>query len=172
MISYSERLKSPHWQRRRLEILSRANFRCEMCESTEKTLHVHHKLYRKGAMPWEYEDHELQALCADCHENTEHWRGLLSAAVARIDTHDLETLVGFAEGMVAYNAVFLAYEDARSETWPVRSYEHAIGLAKGLLYWNAHRDTNVVDCMCDLKSLTAEHVDLLGEGYPLPTPGE
>lgn len=172
MTSYSDRLKDPRWQRRRLEILNRADFACETCESSDKTLHVHHKLYRKGAMPWEYDDHELEALCVDCHDNTEHWRSLLAAAVARLDTCDLETLVGFAEGMVAYNAIVRSYESSRSETWPVRSYEHALGLAKGLLYWNAQRDTNTVDCMCDLKMLTSEHIDLLGEGYPLPPPGE
>lgn len=65
--SYSELLKSPHWQRKRLEILQLANFACEECEETDKALHVHHKAYKRGVKPWEYEANELQCLCEDCH---------------------------------------------------------------------------------------------------------
>lgn len=68
-MTYAEQLKHPKWQKRRLEILDRAKFRCESCEDSETTLHVHHKRYRKGAMAWEYSDQELIALCEDCHES-------------------------------------------------------------------------------------------------------
>lgn len=66
--TYREQLLHPFWQRKRLEVLDAASFRCVCCESTEKTLHVHHKSYVKGRMAWEYELHELEALCEDCHE--------------------------------------------------------------------------------------------------------
>lgn len=68
-MSYSDLLRDPRWQRRRLEIMSRADFSCEKCHSATKTLNVHHKEYRKGAKPWEYADHELECLCEDCHED-------------------------------------------------------------------------------------------------------
>lgn len=67
-MKYAEQLKHPKWQRRRLEIMSRAGFACEQCGDTESTLHVHHKAYRDGAMAWEYLDEELVCLCEDCHE--------------------------------------------------------------------------------------------------------
>lgn len=65
--SYSEKLKDPRWQRRRLQILDRANFTCEECEASTKTLHVHHLYYVSGREPWEYPDFALLALCHDCH---------------------------------------------------------------------------------------------------------
>jgi hypothetical protein len=34
-----------------------------------QTLHVHHKKYIKGKMPWEYEDSDLISLCNLCHSN-------------------------------------------------------------------------------------------------------
>jgi hypothetical protein len=68
-ITYSEKLLDPRWQRKRLEILSRDNFTCQICQSTTKTLHVHHKKYEYGKDPWEVEDIFLITLCKDCHYN-------------------------------------------------------------------------------------------------------
>ena len=39
---YSEKLRDPRWQKRRLEILERDAWQCQACLSTAKTLHVHH----------------------------------------------------------------------------------------------------------------------------------
>lgn len=66
-LSYNEQIKSPHWQKRRLQILQRDNFTCQICGSTEKTLHVHHLCYRKDAKIWDYPDNTLMTLCEDCH---------------------------------------------------------------------------------------------------------
>jgi Zn finger protein HypA/HybF involved in hydrogenase expression len=65
--TYSELLKDPRWQRKRLEILQRDSFTCQSCMDSESTLHVHHKHYIKGRLPWEYEEHELVTLCESCH---------------------------------------------------------------------------------------------------------
>ena len=67
-VSYRQKLLDPRWQRKRLEVLQLADFRCESCCSDENTLHVHHKFYVKGREPWEYEATDLVALCEDCHE--------------------------------------------------------------------------------------------------------
>jgi hypothetical protein len=67
MKTYREKLRDPRWQRRRLEILSAAEFSCQACSDSESTLHVHHRRYIKGREPWEYDDQELVALCEDCH---------------------------------------------------------------------------------------------------------
>ena len=66
--SYSEKLKDPRWQRRRLEIMQRDNFTCSGCASTTKTLHVHHSNGYRNIEPWEYGDNELKTLCEDCHD--------------------------------------------------------------------------------------------------------
>lgn len=70
--SYSDKLKDPRWQKKRLEIFNRDNFMCKCCSSTDKTLHVHHKVYIKNAQPWEYENNYLITLCHDCHEIEEN----------------------------------------------------------------------------------------------------
>jgi len=66
---YAERLKHPKWQRRRLQIMSAADWKCVRCQAADQPLNVHHKLYRDGAEPWEYADDELVCLCEQCHEN-------------------------------------------------------------------------------------------------------
>lgn len=71
--SYSDKLKSPKWQKKRLEIMKRDDFTCKKCGDTETQLHVHHKEYINGLDPWEYDNKFLITLCEDCHlviENT------------------------------------------------------------------------------------------------------
>jgi hypothetical protein len=67
-LTYKEQLLHPLWQRKRLQIMQRDDFTCQSCYDRETTLNVHHKHYNKGAMAWEYEDHELVTLCKACHE--------------------------------------------------------------------------------------------------------
>ena len=67
MNAYQKKLLDPRWQRRRLEVLSLAEWECSDCGASEKTLHVHHPRYIKGREPWEYTDDELVVLCEDCH---------------------------------------------------------------------------------------------------------
>ena len=66
--TYSEKLKDPRWQRKRLKILERDDFICRKCLAHDKTLHVHHKFYAWGKDPWEYDDSVLITLCEICHE--------------------------------------------------------------------------------------------------------
>lgn len=66
--SYTELLRDPRWQKKRLKILERDNWTCRKCESKEKTLHVHHLYYEYGKNPWEYPDLSLSTLCLECHE--------------------------------------------------------------------------------------------------------
>lgn len=81
-MTYSEKLRDPRWQKKRLEIMSRDDFRCQACRSKEKTLNVHHRVYRKGKAPWEYEDDQLVTFCEDCHEKVEDSIRLLAEAYA------------------------------------------------------------------------------------------
>lgn len=64
-MNYSEKLKSPKWQKKRLEVLSRDNFTCCKCGDTETELHVHHLKYTKE--PYDAPNEDLETLCKDCH---------------------------------------------------------------------------------------------------------
>jgi hypothetical protein len=68
---YSAKLSDPRWQRRRLEEMQRADWKCECCGAAKKTLHVHHLDYR--GEPWEVPAGWLEVLCADCHAWREVW---------------------------------------------------------------------------------------------------
>jgi hypothetical protein len=64
-MTYSEKLRDPRWQKKRLEILNRDGFSCCLCGDKETELHVHHKKYYKE--PWNAKDESLQTLCKYCH---------------------------------------------------------------------------------------------------------
>ena len=56
--------KSPTWQKRRLEAMQYADFRCQLCNAKDKQLHVHHRTYDT----FENEPlNDLVVLCEDCH---------------------------------------------------------------------------------------------------------
>lgn len=73
-MTYSEKLKDPRWQKKRLEILERDKFTCKKCDDTETTLHVHHLKYQKGKNPWEYNKKDLITLCEHCHQLIEEYK--------------------------------------------------------------------------------------------------
>lgn len=72
-MKYSDQLKHPKWQKKRLEILNRDNFTCKACGNIEQTLHVHHFKYQSGHKAWEYPDSNFITLCADCHLEEEQF---------------------------------------------------------------------------------------------------
>ncbi len=63
---YQRLLKSPKWQRRRLEVFERDAWCCQSCGATEDELHVHHFAYT-GKNPWDAPDADLVTVCAACH---------------------------------------------------------------------------------------------------------
>lgn len=67
---YQRSLRDSRWQKRRLEILSSANWKCQDagCPYPTRTLEVHHLYYVRGRDPWDYPDDAFLALCSDCHE--------------------------------------------------------------------------------------------------------
>lgn len=67
-LSYSQKLRDPRWQRKRLEVMDRDEFTCQRCFDSHSTLNVHHKHYHKGRDPWDYALHELVTLCESCHD--------------------------------------------------------------------------------------------------------
>lgn len=71
MSHYSEKLLNPRWQKKRLEILQRDKWSCQICLDKSNTLHVHHLVYHGGLDPWDYEDKDLLTLC-DAHHDVIH----------------------------------------------------------------------------------------------------
>lgn len=55
----------PRWQRLRLRVMDRDQWRCVACDDTRSTLHVHHKRYCGNI--WDSPDEDLQTLCNSCH---------------------------------------------------------------------------------------------------------
>lgn len=64
-LAYKEKLLDPKWQKRRLDILARDQFTCQICGDTETTLHIHHFCY--SANPWDSDNSDLTTLCKHCH---------------------------------------------------------------------------------------------------------
>jgi hypothetical protein len=102
-MTYSEKLKDPRWQKKRLEIMHAADFQCEECGSKEKTLHIHHRRYIKGREPWDYEDCDLLCLCEDCHSEATYFDQSLFELISYLDTKTKHKIWGYACGVSLQN---------------------------------------------------------------------
>lgn len=69
--SYAELLRDPRWQKKRLEVMGRDDFTCQVCGDRDTTLNVHHKFY--SGEPWEINSGFLVTLCQPCHESESEW---------------------------------------------------------------------------------------------------
>ena len=67
-MEFNEQYKSPEWQKKRLEILERDEFKCTSCGNSENQLHVHHYFYIKKLKVWEHDNMCLTTMCDDCHK--------------------------------------------------------------------------------------------------------
>ena len=83
---YSQLLKRPEWQKKRLEMLELSNYACYNCGETTLTLHVHHTIYRKDTMPWDYSNNEYLVLCEHCHEDIHIQKNNLNELLAGEDS--------------------------------------------------------------------------------------
>ena len=97
--SYYELLKHPNWQRKRLEIMQRAEFACEYCGATGETLNVHHAYYEKDLRPWEYPDSSLHCLCEKCHCKFQALYTELKRQLGRISLGAMQSLLGYSIGL-------------------------------------------------------------------------
>lgn len=103
----------PRWQRRRLEIMQRADFKCEACADGESTLNVHHVRYKRDVKPWEYTDKELICLCQDCHgERHERTNDLIDMLAS---AHPMELNMDEAISFLAGYLSAQAFDKDRSE---------------------------------------------------------
>jgi hypothetical protein len=103
-MTYEDQMKSPKWQKKRLEILALSNFRCDECGDKKTQLHVHHIHYRRGHKIWEYSNDELRCLCSDCHtQNHKVQRDIIeSLGLLELMTSQKckEMVLGYIHGLI------------------------------------------------------------------------
>lgn len=107
MTTYYEKLKSPQWQKKRLEILNEHGFSCESCCIDSEQLHVHHKIYKKGLDPWDYPSYNYAVLCDSCHKQAHETIDTMNEliGVLPIDGHLSQ------HGVLSFLLNFLSNED-------------------------------------------------------------
>jgi hypothetical protein len=131
MSKYSEKLRDPRWQKKRLEVLESAGWECECCKSGTKTLHVHHKQYIKGREPWEYESTNFEALCEDCHADAHESKELINAILAGLPsamwTGAASLLAGWAGDYISGTGLSERSCDAHSEEAGRLAYYVSLG---------------------------------------------
>jgi len=119
---YAEKLRDPRWQKKRLKILERDEWACQICHDSESTLVVHHRIYIAKTEPWDYPDDLLVTLCENCHElereiRPEYEKLLLNKVLSKFFADDLRRLaLGFSniELLHASEVIASVYEWALS----------------------------------------------------------
>ena len=101
-MTYSEKLKDPRWQKKRLEVLSRDEWKCQECGEKERTLHVHHKTYVYGKAPWDYNSNNLLTLCEDCHHDEDFHKQIFTDALhgLLIEGYSYKSLYGLISTLI------------------------------------------------------------------------
>jgi hypothetical protein len=144
-MTYSEKLKDPRWQRRRLEVLEAAGWKCSQCESTDQTLHVHHNFYRSRTEPWNYPDHALRVVCEECHDLAEEQRAefkQLSEALfedAEGIGFAVESVIGFMKAI----RMFYALGTYPEHTETLAGYGQEYGFAR---FWEGDQRDLAPQC--------------------------
>lgn len=81
---YAQKLKDPRWQKKRLEILERDNWTCQLCGDKKSTLFVHHRDYLRDREPWDYPGDLLVTLCEYCHVEQMERSGLEQLLISHL----------------------------------------------------------------------------------------
>ncbi len=66
-MSYQEKLIDPRWQKKRLMVFDRDEWRCQICGDKNEQLECHHACGYDGSEPWDYPSANLQTRCHTCH---------------------------------------------------------------------------------------------------------
>ncbi len=84
IVEFFQQYQHPEWQKKRLQVLERAGWKCEQCGEADKQMHVHHKRYIKGRKVWEYDLENFEALCGACHEDNHEAKDRINDILAWI----------------------------------------------------------------------------------------
>lgn len=81
MSKYSDLLRDPRWQKRRLQVFERDDWECNACGNKDRQLQVHHLKYH--GKPWDAPDEHLETLCDECHEWRTEWDNKFGRSLVR-----------------------------------------------------------------------------------------
>lgn len=98
MSQWSDQYKYPNWQKKRLEALEQAEFRCQRCFDGESQLQVHHKVYIKGRSIWDYANNELAVLCDSCHLFAHEEKTALNGILMQLHPDGMQEIIGLIIG--------------------------------------------------------------------------
>jgi len=138
MSNYLELFKDPRWQKKRLEVLELNNWECENCGNKKKTLSIHHKHYKKGTMPWEYENFELICLCYVCHNEYHGILDYFKSVGLILNIGYLYRLLGYCNCLERESCLDIGINLKSDDIKPL-NYEYAQGIAD---YF--HKDVNTI----------------------------
>jgi len=124
-VKYSEKLRDPRWQKKRLEVFERDNWRCRFCGNKHDTLMVHHCRYLSGKEPWDYPTELLITLCEDCDKTEKEDRQeaeerLISSLQTKFSAYDIDTI---AEGFEQLNSDIIPFWLSLTLEWVLTSPE-------------------------------------------------
>lgn len=140
-MTYSEKLKDPRWTDLR-ERFKRSKRRdgfpdqCDDCgEDTRGPLHVHHRLYRNGAEPWEYAFDELRLICEECHNLIHRTEAKARAFVLTLEPHVCYEMDDFLEEIIHLRddmQIKVAFARAKNVVRDIRYKNQSAGLRETL----------------------------------------
>jgi len=122
-MTYSDKLKDPRWQKKRLEILERDEWECTNCGDGKSTLHIHHQYYEKATDPWDYPDYCYTTLCEICHKEIADNKSYLDNLIARVGYAEIARIKGYVKALLMEDQLV----DAK-----VGSIEEATGISDAL----------------------------------------
>lgn len=114
-MTYQEKLRDPRWQKKRLEIFERDEWRCRYCFSKDKTLNLHHKEYIKNREPWEYDDTNFITLCEECHVELQRQIDLIKFTISNFPKMAFICEVIFKDLEVFKNLLKVMYESCKND---------------------------------------------------------
>ena len=85
MSKWSSAFRDSRWQKLRLEVMERDEWKCQSCGASGDgvTLNVHHAFYESGKAPWEYPPETLFTWCEKCHKYRHAWQKKLLLAFSK-----------------------------------------------------------------------------------------
>lgn len=100
-MDYIYLLRDPRWQKKRLLIFDRDDWKCRRCSDKFTNLQVHHLYYNFDLLPWEYPDEALITLCELCHQKAEFVKWVTRYGIIELkklgftpdDIYDVQQLV-------------------------------------------------------------------------------
>jgi hypothetical protein len=90
--------RKSEWKEFRETVIESDGYKCVRCgrKQGDVILQVHHKIYLKGKLPWEYGTENCETLCKGCHAE-EHGHIRPKIGWEYLGEDDLEDLVGTCE---------------------------------------------------------------------------